>query len=238
MDSNNENDITKPPKVTREGKAYEIIKKSALSAIPIVGGIVETFIDEVYRPPSQRRRDDWIRRIALEVEDLKNKFEKFQHKNLQQNENFISTLQRSLIIAQTTHSREKLEALKNAVINSVLVETVDESMKSIFLSLIESLTPWHLSLLNYFNNPRIWFTTNKIDPPRSANTIRRLVTKAFPDIEKDFLNYIVTDLNQRGLLGIKRDSLGMMLTPEGIYHSGTTAFGKNFLQFIAAYNTE
>jgi hypothetical protein len=46
------------------------------------------------------------------------------------------------------HQKEKLEALRNAVLNSAEKNALDEDIKLMFVSLIDTFTPWHLRILS------------------------------------------------------------------------------------------
>lgn len=63
------------------------------------------------------------------------------------------TLQAS-VIALRTSQKEKLEALKNAILNIANGQNVDESLQIMFLSFIERFTVWHIRLLELFQIPR------------------------------------------------------------------------------------
>lgn len=232
-------DLTKPPEGSKRENTYEIMKKVATSAVPF-GGVVEVFIDEVIKPPSQKRLEEWIITIAEEVEKLKKNIDKFQYKNLKNNQEFISIFHQALAIAKITHQEEKIQALKNAVINSVLDNTLDASIKSIFLSLIENLTPWHLKILDYFNDPKSWFIKNNMTPPELviSGSNSQLLFKAFPGLEKGFAEFIIEDLHLKGLLGISKSNLNVSMTPSGPYQRGTSSLGKQFLTFIKKHEIE
>lgn len=230
-------DLTKPPKQSKGEKTYEIVKKVVSATIPFAG-VVEVFLDEVIKPPSQKRLENWITAIVKDIEELKKQFEKFQNENLQNNEDFISTFYQSLDIAKKTHNKEKHEALKYAVINSVLNETFDGSIKALFLSFIEKLTPWHLKLLKYLDDPDAWFRKNNMTPPELviSGSIWQLMSKAFPNLEIKIAEIIVGDLNAMGLLNIEKTTLNITMSIHGPYQQATTKFGRDFLEFITTYS--
>jgi hypothetical protein len=56
-------------------------------------------------------------------------------------------------IALRNHQEEKLEALKNVVVNSVLPSSVDDDLKLMFIDLVDELKVLHLRLLRMLYEP-------------------------------------------------------------------------------------
>jgi len=125
--------------------------RAGLSIAPFVGGPLVEFFTMVIAPPLEKRRDEWLIEIFTCLKKIEKEIEEFKIENLKKNENFISTLFYATQIAMRTHQQVKLEALKNAVINSILTPTVDENLQLIYLNLVDRYTPWHLKLLQFFD---------------------------------------------------------------------------------------
>jgi hypothetical protein len=60
-------------------------------------------------------------------------------------------------IVDRTSQREKIEALRNAVLNSALPAAPDQDIQQLYFALIDNLTPTHLRLLTLLDNPPGWF---------------------------------------------------------------------------------
>ncbi len=118
--------------------------KAGLSTAPYIGGPIAEFFSFVIAPPLEMRRDAWLIEIYRRLQTLEQRYEDFKPENLTKNEQFFSVFLQATQIAMRTHQQEKLEALRNAVINSVAMPTVDENLQLIFLNLIDRYTPWHL----------------------------------------------------------------------------------------------
>lgn len=58
-------------------------------------------------------------------------------------------------IALRNHQQEKLNALKNAVKNSANPISIDENKVLMFTRIIDDMTPLHLKILKFLNNPNI-----------------------------------------------------------------------------------
>jgi hypothetical protein len=110
--------------------------RMALSAIPGVGGPALELFNQFLAPPIQRRREVWcndlIERLAkLECEG------RFNLKDLCNNEEFISTVLQASMVAIRYHQREKKEALRNAVLNAAVGQSLYDSMQELFLTFVE-----------------------------------------------------------------------------------------------------
>src|SRR5260370_7181085 len=55
-----------------------------------------------------------------------------------------------------SHQREKLQALRNAVLNVAAGTAPDENLQLVFLNYLDTLTPLHLTLLDCVADPREW----------------------------------------------------------------------------------
>lgn len=65
---------------------------------------------------------------------------------------FQTTLILAVQAAVRTHSKEKHEALTNAVLNSAISKTPDENRQAMFIRLCDELTETHIHLLKFFDS--------------------------------------------------------------------------------------
>jgi hypothetical protein len=114
---------------------------------------VELF-SQTFGPPLEKRRDKWLELLLEKMMALEAKVDNFTFENLQQDETFITILLQAQQIAIRTHQEEKLEALRNAVINSALPLSIDENVKLLFLDFIDGFTPIHFRLMRFLSNPK------------------------------------------------------------------------------------
>jgi hypothetical protein len=73
--------------------------------------------------------------------------------NLPNNELFITVVLKATSIALRNHQTEKLEALRNAVVNSVFPSSADDDIKLVFIDLIDELKVSQLRLLRILYEP-------------------------------------------------------------------------------------
>lgn len=103
----------------------------------------------------------------------------------------------------------------------------------IFVSFIDSLTPWHLRILKLFDNPKAWFEINNITKPNIySGGLSHILEVAYPQLRgrRDLYDQLFKDLFSKGLVSI--DGLHTTMSEHGLYESRTTDLGKQFLNFI------
>src|SRR5439155_12172065 len=107
--------------------------------------------------------------------------------------------------APRTGDREKLEALRNGILNVALAPSLDESLTQLFLAWIDRLTLRHLRLLRAADDPQEWSKQHDfVYAPGRTGPIADFLVAAFPDLadRRDFLDLMWTELFQSGLVTI------------------------------------
>ncbi len=226
-----------PPKVTVGDHAHATVR-GALGAIPFAGGMAVELFNAVVTPPIERRRDKWRESIGNRINELASAGF-LKPENLPDNEVFISAVVQATNVAMRNHNEEKLEALRNAVMNAALPNPPDESMQQMFLELVDQFTVWHLRLLKLFQNPALWFKANNKRPPEFAisSDLRRLVLSAFSELQgqQSLCDRIAADLQSHGLCS---GSLNVMMSAQGAFENRTSELGDSFLKFIEKPSTK
>lgn len=226
-------EISKKPEKTNADKSIELAQV-AIAAIPFVGGSVNELI-HLLEVPYSRRREKWIESIYSGFIELQEEVEYLNQEYLQQNECFLSTIAQASQIAIRTHQEEKLSALRNAVLNSTLKNSPDEDTQSIYLNLINILTPSHLRLLKFIYAPEEWISRHKIHIDRNKAPIA--IKIVFPDYrggKKAFYRMVASDLKRYYLISSLSDKNPIFSGYSGEHHFGLLPidWGRNFLNFI------
>ena len=78
----------------------------------------------------------------------------FKPENLAENEVFQSAFAAAARIAVQSHQKIKLEALSNALLNTVIMKDLEENYKLLFFSYIESMTVLHIDIIKFFRQLR------------------------------------------------------------------------------------
>ncbi len=218
---------------------------------PIFSAVFGTVI---LPPPISKRLNDLLFDIVKGLNELKQMHENFEIEDLAQNESFLTTLIHAYELAIRTHQKEKLEALRNAVLNSALPTAPEDDIKIIFLNLIESFTVTHIKLLKFFNERRskYWIDnlTSKIDYNfdfagysfRDDVSVKVMtfefgdvMATTFPDyIEKNMLyQYALKDLDSQGMvIRDPGDTTFRVIPIDGHSDPQVQPFGKQFMEFI------
>ncbi|MDJ0514922.1 MAG: hypothetical protein QNJ74_01250 [Trichodesmium sp. MO_231.B1] len=107
------------------------------------------------------------------------------------NPTFQTTFKKAIRIAECEHQQEKLEALRNGVLNSAIPNSFKDDIQAIFLRWIDEFTVSHIRLfriLHYIDN----YNGEKI-------------LADLPDLEENriFYNQILKELNDKGLIKLR-----------------------------------
>ncbi len=226
-DSRVPTDLT-PPEHKGIDKAYMILK-AALAGVPLVGGPANELLGLVFGDPYQKRHQKWCEVVASVLNYLVNK-KGIPIEDLQENEVFISAVANASQIALRNHQKEKREALRSALINSVASETLDESLLNQFLNYIDILTVWHIRILRAFRSPQPRKQDERYSP--ISTSLAEVLEETYPELHGKRSTYDVywRDLYARGL--VNTDNLHGA-TSQGAYSKRTTELGDQFLDFIS-----
>jgi hypothetical protein len=236
MGSDEPQGIGKVPTAT----AVEVVSRVAeagLSAIPIAGGPIAGLLDAVIAPSLAKRKDAWLNRLAFVVTELQDRLRDFDPQQLGENEAFVTTVVQTTILAMKTSQEEKLIALRNAALNSLLPGAPDELEQSIFLRYVDELTPLHLRVMSLVAEPKTWFRQHYTGQVYTNAALSEVTEQAFPEMQgrPEVLDLIVDDLESRGLI---EPSGGKFLHRESIlsrtvWGKTTTSLGDRFLAFVS-----
>lgn len=225
-------DITKKPK-PGPGDVAHTAGKAAFSLIPGIGGAAAELFSKFVVAPISKRQEEWILSIAKALQALEEKVENFKIENLVENETFITALMHASQVASRNHQKEKLEALRSAVLNAASPTAPEEDLQLMFLNFIDTLTPWHLRILKYFEDPMGWgerhnvkFTNYEFGSPMHP------LQEAFPELRTkgDFVDHAVKDLYSKGLMNT--ESLKTTMTKHGMFAPRITSTGQKFITYI------
>lgn len=218
------------PPESSAGDTAHLAGRTLLSLIPYLGGPAVELFSALVAPPLERRRQEWMEAIATALNEL-HESDRINIDDLREDDQFVDVLLSASQSAIRTSQDEKLEALRNAVLNSALPNPPDESLIHIFLALVDEFTEWHLRILKLFQNPVAWAEANDHKFP-STNSLSGILEDAFPELkgQRSFYDLIWSTLASRGLVG--GSGLHGMMTSAGTLEARTTAIGNQFLRFI------
>lgn len=224
-------------------KVSDVIHSTSSYIFSTVPGCGELF-NLIFTAPATKRRDDWIESLEQEIIKLQEQIPDILQR-IKNNENAISAIMYASPLAIKTSNPEKLKALRNIILNTIIYKDYEEYKIQMFLSFIDSFTEWHIRLLEYFSNPKN--TANKyIENYKLPKSQRIHSMQPFWDIypnmfnERPYLAIILEDLYSKNLLMVNKKVLTQMYDFKDNffkigypYNKGTTNLGDEFLKFIS-----
>lgn len=211
------NDASQKDLEPSAGDWAHTLAKAALSAIPILGGPAAELFGVLLIPPLAKRRDEWLQSIAEGLHKLEEALQGFKIESLVGNETFVTSILHASQAAMRSHQKEKLEALRNAVLNVAAGRSPDDDLQLMFLTFVDTLTPWHIKVLRFFDQCEAW----EKEPGANDKELER----KFPELVRraDFKQLIHHDLDSRGL------------TESGLEgRHGISEMGRRFIAFITS----
>jgi hypothetical protein len=222
------------PKPDAKDRAHAALR-SALAAIPYGGGAAIELVSAIVTPSLERRKSEWMEQVGLGLSELEDHFEEFSVEHLLEDEEFVTALMHAVQSAIRNHHNEKRRALRNAVLNVAIGHKPEEDWQLLFLHFIDALTPWQVTLLPYFQNPRTYGEARGITyPDWSMGGPTQVLEHTFSELKncRDFYDQLVKDMHARGLLST--DSLHITMTGQGMFQKATTEMGDKFVNFITS----
>ena len=191
------------------------------------------FYSTFIKPPLTKRTEEWTYSVYIKLLALEEETKGITLKSLSEKPLFITTFMQALQIALRNHQEEKLEALRNAVINTARPTFPEDDIYLTFLNWIDVFTNWHILVLNYLNERELEIKDGSM--PMRNISIRPIdkVLSNFPLLrgEREFALQLLRDLSDRGLVSL--DSAPSVIRSDGnFYESYTTDLGKRFMQYI------
>jgi hypothetical protein len=163
------------------------------SAVPLLGGPLGIAIDRQRQRYVSEKQTAFQRAVVSDLKRLGKTVDDLSR-------SFYGTMTYAAWLATLTNEQERVEAYKNAVVNTALPNAPDEEMRELFLTIAASLTARHLRLLNCLFHPGDY----GIDVVNSADFhviggAVKVIQKHVPGFERlDILERCITDLiNQR-----------------------------------------
>ncbi len=207
-----------------KGDAAHAVVKAVLSAVPAVGGPAVELFQYVVQPPLEKRREAWMQEIGEKLQELQAKG--LDIGALQKDERFISAVMQASQAALRTHHTEKLEALRNAILNIARGQGPEETTQHLLLSFVDELSEMHLRILKVFRAP-------EPPPGMSMGGLEHVLEHNIPQLrgQRELYRQLWRDLYARGLLNT--DNLGVTMSGRGLAERRTTGLGEQLIQFIS-----
>ncbi|GJE53243.1 hypothetical protein GOFOIKOB_6320 [Methylobacterium tardum] len=214
--------------------AVGILGAAASTLVPFSGPVVQGIIKKYVATPTAVRQAHWFNRLGEAVYELQTRLSGFDPKSLDNNEEFLTAVLAATHIALRTHHEEKLEALKNTVLNTAAGLSLDDVVRGSFMQILEQFSASHLEVLRHMSgsegsmfstgtSPEDHITEYHGNVDYTGTTLRlHLRSKLVPEV----MDRIMFDLNSHGMVSFdpkKGSSDGKL----------TTYIGDSFLRFVS-----
>lgn len=206
-----------------------------VNMVPVFGGTIAVALTVALNHTLNKRREQWFTELAEAVDELQDRFDGFDPAALAENEAFVDAVVTATRIVDRTPQREKIEVLRNAVLNSALPSALGEDVQQLYFTLIDDLTPTHMRLLTLLNDPPGWFDARpQLQRPQFGMSSNRtaLINAAMPDLGgmgQQMIERFYAALSDAGLVN---GALSGMMTAQGAWQSVTSEFAARFLAFV------
>lgn len=217
-----------PPEISIGDAAHTIARAGLGAILPGGGTAVSELLNTIITPPIEKRRNEWMHLIGESLLKLEESMG-IMLETLKSNDRFIDAAIHASLIAIRTHKKEKLEYLRNSIVNSVLQNTQNIEWDLIFLNFGDSMTVWHVKILSYLNHSLSYWKERHAFLREGDPDYKEVAKLLYPELNKDteMLEFILFDLSTHRLTTtgkvILRDASGSLLTETG----------KKFLEFIS-----
>lgn len=197
---------------------------AGLQAVPVIGGVIATFIDE-YVPRQKRRRlvsfvQDLSDRLAADADRIDREFVR--------TEDLSDLLEDVLDGVQQRRNEEKHRYYASAVANSLIPERPDAVDREKMLDVLNELRGSHLRIIT------IYMTIDIPDNllPLKGDMEHRLVHGSLPQLTHEQVRNDVLDLQTRGILPLLAQSR-VVGDPHRL-STQMTPFGRRFATWVEA----
>jgi hypothetical protein len=225
-----------PPHNNNSRELLQRSIEAGLQFVPGIGGaLAVTFVTAVTWRLNQKR-EEWLEDLATGVEELRQRLADVDLDTLVSDPRFSDAVVLAARMVEHTSQAEKLDALRNAVLNSVGPDAPDADTQAIFMNLVDRFTPSHLRLLALWDNPRSWFASHDIPELQAGFASSRTVTVevGLPEMagRQQFYVLVWSEIKAAGLT-IGAD-LGGLVSPTSLMDKLTSDLGSQFLKFISS----
>jgi NurA-like 5'-3' nuclease len=200
------------------------ILKGLIAKLPVVGSIITEYL------PNTRFKK--MTEFLLQLDEELEKLEKSIDEKYVKREEIACIIENIFRAVNETYDKDKLVALKNGLINTLIRKDIEDDRKYFYLDLLNNLTPMHIRVLSLLYQTEEYIKQNSITLSTNATTSRLFFFReALPDITEKEIELITFDLKSKGL--IQDIGLRGLQSQAGInaLKGFESEFGKKFMEF-------
>ena len=224
--------MEKPPKKSTAREITENVVEGAVGLVPFAGGGLAVAFAYAMGYAYNKRMQGWFDQVAEALTEHEERLDGLSFEDLAQDDGFVDAVIAATRAAQATSSEEKLDALRNGLLNSLGHDAPSLDEQARFFRLIEQFTPTHLRLLAFLDDPGAVFDAEGLQRPDLYMGGRSHLIAQIPDLRgpDGWIDLISRDLDAASLTN--HGGLNVTMTGRGLWETATSALGKRFLAFI------
>jgi hypothetical protein len=131
---------TTPPGKSAGREIVERTVEAALGSVPPVGNALAVAFVTAIGWRLEERREKWFTELAEGVEELRQQVDGLDLDALAGDDRFTDAVASATRTIEHTHQTEKIEALRNAVLNSAVPGAPDADTQAIMMNLVDRFT--------------------------------------------------------------------------------------------------
>lgn len=229
--------VDAPPTQDTKDKAISVVTK-ILESLPYRIGTATSLAQVFFTTPFEKRQHQWFTHLFEVVAELQR--DSITAEKLLNDDETMDVFIQATSIATKTIQRDKIEALKNAILHSAQGNAPEFALQQIFLNHVDRFTEWHIKILKFSSNPRQWFVERGMTPPDRGMggiglCLRTYLEAAYDELKlkKDIINVVVTELYNADLITVNKGVLDEVRTVNETLASKTTSLGEKLINFIS-----
>ncbi|EOW9214368.1 hypothetical protein ACOA5R_003549 [Vibrio cholerae] len=198
----------------------------------------EVFLS-LFESPMESRKQKWMIQVTEEINKLILR-DNINIEELMASDEFVSKFMHISNISLRTHEKIKLNALKNALINTASSRTLNEHKRTVFLHLIDTFTEWHIKLLQIYRHPEKFLSSSDCTHNKGDFGSVKYIKTIYPELngEDTYILSLISDLMQKELI-ILSSKTEVHMNPESkVMAKTTSSLGDEFLDFISDDHSE
>lgn len=216
-----------PPKETAVDK-WQKTASNLVGGVPFIGAPAKVLFDTVFSTPITKKFEDWQDEIGETVRKLVQSFG-LSIEELQNKKEFQTAIHYSTQVALRNHQAEKLNSLRNIVMNSALSKTIDDFKQQLFLHYIDICDTWDITILRFIKKIDLDnYIRRSGDEGRRIRTYEEALLYEYKKLNTDVLDIITNRLYDYRLIDsyVRSDGKGYNI-------AYISQLGRKFLDFIS-----
>ncbi|MFK8163970.1 MAG: hypothetical protein AB8H12_16105 [Lewinella sp.] len=132
------------------------------------------------------------------------------------------------------YQKEKIEAFKSILINSLVGNCLVQDEKEYFLNLTNSLSALNIKILKFLAHPKEYLKANRLSDDIIRGGFRDIFVAVFPDIDIGTLKFAFGDLHSMGFINTDKSIFSSMTASRGwdLLPGRVNEYGEKYIDFI------